>query len=99
MTNTFSAEDGAMRRAHIEAVLASYPHVGPEETALLISWFRKEASALDVGIIASDPLLDKNYQQFKADHLDRIRGADLVRAFLLVSTAVVAILAIVWAAL
>jgi hypothetical protein len=99
MTNILGAQDGATRRAHIEAVLADYPHVDPDETALLVNWFRKEASALDVGIIASDPLLSGPYRRFKADHLERIRGADLVGAFLFVSVAVVSFAAIIWMAL
>lgn len=99
MTNTIIALDSDQRCAHVKAVLAGYPHVNPEETAFLIRWFRREASAYDVAMIASDPLLDKQYQRFKADHLDKIRAADLARAFLFVSIVIFAVLSVVWMAL
>ncbi len=67
----------AERRAYIEAALAEYPHVDPEKLAELLHWFKNEASALDVGLIASDPKLREPYQRLKARHLDRFRGVDL----------------------
>lgn len=85
MTKSLGVEDDASRRAHIETLLAAYPNVDHEETTLLVRWFRKEASALDVGLIASDPALGDPYRRFKTDHLDRLSGADLVRAFVFVS--------------
>lgn len=96
MTESSGAEDSAMRRAHIEAMLADYPDIEGEETAMLIRWFRKEASALDVGHLASNPALAEPYRRFKEDHLDRIRGADLMRAFVFVSIVVACLVLIVW---
>ena len=66
-----------LRRAHIEAALSRYPHIEPDTLADLLHWFRDEASALDVGMLASDPRLTLPYQAFKADHLDRLNGANL----------------------
>lgn len=67
----------AERRAHIEAALADYPHIDPDTLVDILQWFKKEATALDVGQIASNPKLYEPYQRLKAKHLDRFRGADL----------------------
>lgn len=95
MTTSFGADDGARRRAHIETVLADYPRIEPEQTETLLRWFRKEATALDVGLIASDPQLAEPYRRFRAEHLDRLSGADIVRALLVVCVVVAGIVAIV----
>jgi hypothetical protein len=96
MTNPIGVQSDAEQRAHIERLLAVYPAVDHEETAVLIRWFRKKASALDVGLIASDPVLGKPYSQFKTDHLDRLSGADLVRAFVFVSILGAGLLSLIW---
>ncbi|HQS97227.1 MAG: hypothetical protein B7X90_17050 [Novosphingobium sp. 17-62-19] len=78
------------RRAHVEALLAAYPDVTPDEHALLITWFKREASALDVALVASNPAAERGYRKFRAEHVDRFTVKDMVRA--LVFAAVVAAL-------
>ena len=90
---------GADRRAHIESALARYPYVDAETLADLLYWFRKEASALDVGMIASEPRLSAAYQKLKADHIDRFSGPDLFRAAVFVMMAVGSIGLMIWAGL
>lgn len=99
MSISIGPEEGATGRAHIEAMLSRYPNVADEETAILIRWFRSEASALDVGLIASDHLLVGPYRQFKADHLDGFNAADIVRALIFISIFGGVILLIICAAL
>lgn len=92
LPHTAQAED---RRARIEAMLSVYPNVDAEELADLLKWFRTEASPLEVGFLASDPALAKPYQRLKADHLDRLRGGDLMRAaiiVLMIAAGIVAVL-------
>lgn len=99
MENIMNGARSADRPAWVEDTLANYPYVDAKQIAELIRWFRKEASALDAGLIASDPLLAKPYRQFNADHLERLRGADLLRAAVFVMIASGAVLLIVWQAL
>ncbi|WP_225207496.1 hypothetical protein [Novosphingobium huizhouense] len=68
------------RRAHVEALLAAYPDVTPAEHALLLGWFRKEASALDIGMVASNPDIARGYRLFRENHVDRFTLADLGKA-------------------
>jgi len=89
---------GADGHARIEAALANYPDIDAEILAELIHWFHNEASALDVGLIASDPRLNKPYQQFKDDHLNRFSGIDLFWAAIFVMVAGGAILLMIWSA-
>ncbi len=85
----------AERRARVEAVLARYPHVGPQELESLIRWFRKDASALEVGQIASDPALAGPYRQFAETHIERLTIADLLRVLAVLAASV----ALFWAIL
>jgi hypothetical protein len=99
MTTITNGAASTERRARIEAALAEYPHIDEQTLAELIHWFRKEASALEVGLIASDPRLAERYRLFKAAHLDRLRGADLLWAAVLVAILTVCMTALVWLAL
>lgn len=78
---TLSHDTGsAARRDQVMTVLGYYPDVNSEELAQLLRWFRKEATATDIVQIASDARLAKPYNRLKADHLDKLSGADLFRA-------------------
>lgn len=82
---TVSDETGsASRREQIMTVLGYYPHVNSDELAQLLHWFRKEATATDILQIASDSRLAKPYSKLKADHLDRLSGAELFRAAVMI---------------
>lgn len=87
----------ADRRARIEEALAEYPHVNRETLAEILDWFNKEASALDVGLIASDPKFREPYKKLKGDHLDRIRGADLFWIVVGILVSGIAVALTVWA--
>lgn len=87
---------GADRRTRIETALADYPHVDRETLADLIHWFRKEASALDVGTIASNPRLSAPYESFKADHLDRLKGASLLWSSVIIAVVAMCLALILW---
>lgn len=96
MTTMTEGANSACERSRIEIILAKYPYTEPEELADLLHWFRKRASALDVGMLASDPQLAKPYQLFKADHLDRLRGMDLIWVALFLMVVSIAVSLIVW---
>jgi hypothetical protein len=63
----------------VERTLARYPHLTPDELDHLVGWF-KAASALDVGLVASNEEVHHAYVAFREDHLDRFTWADAVRA-------------------
>lgn len=79
---------GVDRRAHIENLLASYPDLEPEQLKELVDWFSREASALDVGMIASNEEVKAGYERFRAEHLDRFKPNDI--AYALAFAAVIA---------
>lgn len=87
------------RRKRIMALLARYPGLDSDELADLLRWFKKEASALDAGLIASDPKLARPYPDLKQEHLDRVNGADMFWVAMLVGGGVVALALLVWAIL
>lgn len=98
-TITHDGAAGAEARARIEAVLADYPHVSPEALDELLTWFRKEASALDVALIASNQAIAEPYARFRADHIDPLKGRDVIRGVLVVALVVAIVAAIVWRAM
>lgn len=85
--NPTAASMADARRAHIEALLAAYPDVTPEERTMLINWFGKEASSLDVAMVASNPAVERGYRKFRADHVDRFTLKDMGRALLFAGVA------------
>lgn len=70
------------RRARVEQMLARYPGISDSEIADLLHWFRKEASAMDVAMLASNEDLAASYPQFRADHLDRLGIAEKVAVWI-----------------
>jgi hypothetical protein len=89
----------AVRRACIERSLADYPHLTREDVADVLHWFRKEASALDVALLATNQDIAEKYRRFRADHVDRLSPGDIVRAivFVVITAAIIALIA--WRAL
>lgn len=67
-------------RAHVEGVLARYPNIDSAETAHLVRWFNKEASALEVAMVASNEDIHDSYAQFRREHIDRLTGKDIAIA-------------------
>lgn len=99
MENNHEGAPLAGRRDRIITLLAQYPKLDSDDLVDLLHWFRKEASALDVGLIASDPRLAVSYQGLKKDHLDQLTGADLLWVTILVGTGFAVLALLVWSAL
>lgn len=82
------------RRPHIETLLARYPQLDDAELAELKRWFRREASPLEVGMMAAEPDLAEPYRRFAADHLEPLTLADYLRLSAFAGLVVAAIAAI-----
>jgi|EndMetStandDraft_8_1072994.scaffolds.fasta_scaffold153742_4 hypothetical protein len=92
-------QDGAVRRAQIEAALAQYPDLERHRLEELIHWFRKEASARDVAMIACNEAVLEPYRRFRADHIDPLTARDAIRVVAILAAVGLAILLIAWRAL
>lgn len=79
MNTLVTSATALARRAHVEALLAAYPDVTAEERATLVRWFRREASAMDVAMLASEPGIARGYARFRAEHIDRFTWKDVAR--------------------
>lgn len=99
MSNTFAASAADARRAHVEALFSAYPDVTPEERELLVNWFRNDATALDVALVASNPAAERGYRRFRAQHVDRFTFKDMGRALAFAAVIAVCVLLIAWRAL
>lgn len=99
MTTIQGGAPSADRRAQIERMLADYPNLDDERLGDLISWFRKEASALDVATIASNPAIVQPYRRFCADHIDPISGRDMLRGTLFAAAMILVVVLIAWRAI
>lgn len=86
MNTTQTGVTNAERRTHIETVLAHYPAISEDELALLIRWFKRDATALDVGMISSNPDVHDAYVQFRSAHLDKLRVKDYALIVGIIST-------------
>lgn len=99
MTDNARDVPDVARRAQIEAALADYPHLSEDRIAAIKAWFQKEASALDVAMIASNERITESYRRFRADHIDRLTARDIIRAILFVTAVCAVIALILWRAL
>lgn len=59
-------------------LLSQYPDLSPDRREELVRWFRKDASALDVGYIAMDEKLSYPYALFKRDELEPFTLREIV---------------------
>lgn len=66
------------RRACAKDLLARYPDLPSDQRDDLLRWFRKEASALDVGLISMDDKLSQQYALLKRNELHRFAMPDIV---------------------
>ena len=69
-----------MLRAEIAAILARYPDLTDAELQRVLRWFRTEATAMDVAMLASEEDIAPQYRQFRRDHVDRFDLRDLRNA-------------------
>ena len=99
MTHSHDGAASAERRAHIEATLADYPHLSTERLAELLHWYRKEATALDVALVASNEGIATPYARFRADHIDPLKGRDVLRGAVFVGVVLLLIALLVWRAI
>jgi len=80
-------------RARAEELFLRYPQLDRTELAELLQWHRREASAMDVALIASNERLRRRYEAFHARHIQPFNWKEkLVTAAL--GSAVIALLAV-----
>ena len=91
-------DEASERRVRIERLLAQYPALSERELAETIGWFEREASALDVALIASNERVSRGYSRFRAEHIDRFDLKDAVRAIVFVLVFGAAIAGVIWLA-
>ncbi len=94
MTTLQTGADGADERARIATLLARYPELPDRELDHVHAWFRQGATALDLGLLASDPAVAPQYRAYRADHYDRITPTDYIRIFAVLMAVIGAITAI-----
>jgi hypothetical protein len=80
MTTTDPGAARAEERARIAALLSRYPNLAEDELAAIDRWFRKDATALDIGMLASDESIVAQYRAYRAEHYDRFKPGDYGRA-------------------
>lgn len=66
------------RRLQIEDALSVYPHLTSYELGDLIDWFKHEATAFEVAILASNSAIYDNYRCFRREHIDRLTVREIV---------------------
>jgi hypothetical protein len=65
----YLGETSPARRAEIEALVARYPDMSPEDLAALLRWYRREASSMDVALVASNERVRPQFEAFMRDHI------------------------------
>lgn len=84
-------ETSPRRRAHVEALLGRYAELDGEELADLLQWYRREASSMDVALLASNESIREGYQAFRREHVDKFSLKEKLVGALLVAGGAAAI--------
>lgn len=84
MQKQYEAVIAAEERARMAALLARYPNLTENELAEIHNWFDRVASALDIGLLSSQPEIAEQYRAYRAEHIDRFTKKDLAKAGLFV---------------
>ena len=85
-TNVALSGEGGRLRAI--ALLERYPSLEGHELKELRNWFLRQATALDVGMVASEHHIRENYKAFRNQNLDRFTMKDAVIALLMIMAVV-----------
>lgn len=89
MTQTLSGQQAQeLDRAHVERTLARYPDIDAAELGALKKWFRKDATAHDVALVASNEGIHAQYKRFRAEHVDRFSPRDIATGLMMLAVAV-----------
>jgi hypothetical protein len=99
MATVTDGATSAARRAQMEDALAEYPHLNLARLNELIDWFKREATALDIGMIASNEAIAEPYRKFRADHIDPMTARDMTNGMLFATAIGVAIFLLIWSAI
>ncbi len=90
------SDDASSPYAWIEALLAKYPDLTANELDRLVHWFEREASAREVGLLASEPRIEQQYRRFREEHVDPLTLKDVGWAAVVVAILAFATLAVAW---
>jgi hypothetical protein len=80
-------------RARAEELFLRYPQLDRLELAELLRWYRREASAMDVALVASNDRLRSNFEAFHARHIQPFSWKDKLVTGVL-GSAIIALLAV-----
>lgn len=68
---THLGETSRERRERAESLLGRFGELSASEVRDLLDWYHREASAMDVALIASNPRIAGAYRAFRREHIDR----------------------------
>jgi hypothetical protein len=92
-SETAGATDAGRKR--VTALLSRYPHLSAAELEEVHHWFKRVATALDLGLLASDPDVEPQYRAYRSDHIDRFKLKDIVTIAAVLTVTIVVIAALV----
>lgn len=81
------------RRLDVEEKLSNYPDLPADKLLDLIYWFKREATVMELAVIARNPRVQDNYRQFRDKYLDRITVSGTMLAALLGAVLIVMVTA------
>jgi hypothetical protein len=76
-------ETSPERRKRMECLIVRYPQLEPAELAELVRWYRREASAMDVALLASSDVAGDGFARFARDHINPFNWREKIVAFAL----------------
>jgi len=77
---THLGETSPERRSRMECLVVRYPELEESELAELLRWYRRDASAMDVALLASSEEAGEAFARFARDHIAPFNWRDKIIA-------------------
>ncbi|MDE8652782.1 hypothetical protein [Novosphingobium album (ex Liu et al. 2023)] len=81
--------ENIQRRREVEQTLSQYPNLEPEKIRDVIHWFKREASAMDVAMVANNLDNRDSYREFRRTHIDKLTPVEIIVATVLMMILIV----------
>lgn len=79
------------RRLEIEKILSQYPNLPSNKINEIVHWFKREATAMEVAVVASNLDVQDSYEQFRQAHIDKLTPVELAVTVFICMAVIVAL--------
>lgn len=85
----YDSPKSVRRRLEVQQALSQYPDLPSDKIQDLVRWFKKEATAMEVAVVASQLDKQDSYRDFRRTHIDKLSPIEMIGATLVIMLLIV----------